>query len=250
MPLPSPVDFSAPVSESSCVESLLNRVQWGLYLPAHRHEFITSASNKTPESSMVPLNTVDVLRGSVMKVWSDFFELVSGDRTWMTCCAVFYICTASFCSSKQTRRCAPPCGCLVLTVLVVMLHLPSTVDAAKLRPWRDATANVWAEGKPNSRAYLAMSPGPDGSLYVFGGESSVIDNTGDDNLYKLDVDTKEWHIITPRGSVRPSARKEHSMATVGSDLFIFGGSATTGEEARCVCWPSFKCMLRRLCSLC
>ena len=232
MPLPSPVDFSAPVSESSCVESMLNRVQWGLYLPAHRHEFITSASNKTPESSMVPLNTVDVLRGSVMKVWSDFFELVSGDRTWMTCCAVFYIYTASFCSSKPTRRCAPPCGCLVLTVLVVMLHLPSTVDAAKLRPWRDATANVWAEGKPSAREGHAMAAGPDGSLYVFGGDEGGSRNN---ELYKLDLDTKEWHLITPLGSVKPNPRDEHTMVAVGNDLFVFGGYTESGEKARCAC---------------
>ena len=29
------------VSESLCADPLLNRIQWELYLPAHRHEFIT-----------------------------------------------------------------------------------------------------------------------------------------------------------------------------------------------------------------
>jgi hypothetical protein len=29
------------LSESLCADPLLNRVQWELYLPAHRHEFIT-----------------------------------------------------------------------------------------------------------------------------------------------------------------------------------------------------------------
>ena len=107
----------------------------------------------------------------------------------------------------------------------------STVDAAKLRPWRDATANVWAEGKPSERQGHAMAAGPDGSLYVFGGSGS------NNELYKLDMDTKEWHLITPRGSVRPSARYQHAMAAVGSDIFVFGGITDQGEEARCACWP-------------
>ena len=37
----SSIDFSAIVSESWCAGPLLNRVKWELYLPAHRHEFIT-----------------------------------------------------------------------------------------------------------------------------------------------------------------------------------------------------------------
>ena len=129
MPLSSPVDFSALVSERSCTEPLLNRVQ----------------------------RMVDALFGFIMRACRDFCQLASGARTWITCCAVFYICAASFSSSKQTHRCAPPCGCAVLAVLVVMLHLLSTVDAGKLRPWRDATANVWAEGKPSERDGHAKS---------------------------------------------------------------------------------------------
>jgi len=36
----------------------------------------------------------------------------------------------------------------------------------------------------------------------------------------------------------PSARYGHTMAAVGSDLIIFGGSIGSGEEARCcACWP-------------
>jgi hypothetical protein len=39
----------------------------------------------------------------------------------------------------------------------------------------------------------------------------------------------------------PSARDGHTMAAVGSDIFVFGGvrssEGTLGEEARCACWP-------------
>ena len=267
MPLSSPVDFSALVSESSCTEPLLNRVQWELFLPAHRHEFITrklsemarcrsealparhtspdaatdgserspNISTPAPADPEVKSSMVDALGGFIMRACRDFCQLASGARTWITCCAVFCICTASFCRSKQTRRCAPPCGCLVLAVLVVMLHLLSTAGAAKVRPWRDATSNPWAEGKPNVLAYK-MAAGPDGSLYVFGGIYIATGSKSHD-LFKLDLDTKEWHLITPRGSVRPSARNGHTMATVGSDLFVFGGETEQGEEGRCACWP-------------
>ena len=266
MPLPSPVDFSALVSESLCSDPLFNRVKWEFYLPAHRNEFITrklsemarcrreflqapntspeaakSSSSKTTERSIkesttapaapeAPFPTVDVLSGFVMKTWCDFFQLASGARTWIACFVVFYICAANSPSSKQLRRRAVPCGCLDLTVLVVMLHLMSTVGAAKLRPFRDATSNVWSEGKPSVRHDHAMGPGPDGSLYVFGGFNG---NIYQHDLFKLDLDTKEWHIITPRGSVRPSARSGHTMVAVGSELFVFGGMTRSGEEARC-----------------
>jgi len=210
-------------------------------LPA-RHaspDAATSASSKTTERSIkdsspdpaapeVSLSTVDTLSGLVMKVGCDFFELVSGARTWICCCAVFYIGVTNFCRSKQTHRCAPPCGYLVLAVLVVMFHFLSTVDAAKPRPFRDATANVWAEGKPSERIDHAMAAGPDGSLYVFGGDDGSLSN----ELYKLDLDTKEWHLITPRGSVRPSPRSGHTMVSVGNDLFVFGGYTGSGEDAR------------------
>ena len=35
----------------------------------------------------------------------------------------------------------------------------------------------------------------------------------------------------------PSAREGHTMAAVGSDIFVFGGYTDQGEEARCACWP-------------
>jgi N-acetylneuraminic acid mutarotase len=109
----------------------------------------------------------------------------------------------------------------------VLLQQLSTVGAAKLRPFRDATANMWAEGKPSVNH--AMVASPDGSLYVFGGES--LDDGGND-LFKLDLDTKEWNIIQPQGLLRPSTRSDHAMVAVGSDLYVFGGRYQTvaGDE--------------------
>ena len=251
MPLPSPLDFSALVSESLCSDPLFNRVKWEFYLPAHRNEFITrklsemarcrreflqapntspeaakSSSSKTTERSIkesttapaapeAPFPTVDVLSGFVMKTWCDFFQLASGARTWIACFVVFYICAASSPSSKQLRRRAVPCGWIVLTVLVVMLHLLSTVGAGKVRSFRNATANVWSEViTPTSTHRIpAMTTGPDGSLYVFDGGK----------LFKLHLDTKEWNIITTAGSVQPSSYYEtESMVTIGNDLYLFG----------------------------
>ena len=169
-----------------------------------------------------------------MKAWCDFFQLASGVIIW---CAVCYICAATFCSSNQIRRRAAPCGCLVLAVFVVMLHLLSTVGAAKPRLFRDATASVWAEGMPMEISKHAMAAGPDGSLYVFGGYvTNYIPNSYKNDLFKLDLDTGEWHPITPRVGSPPSARYEHGMVAVGTDLYVFGGSSS-GEEARGVCWP-------------
>ena len=157
----------------------------------------------------------------------------AGAWTLITCCVVslaFYICITSFCTRKQIHRRAPPFGRLVLAVLAVTVlqQLLITVGAAKSRPFRDATSNVWAEGKPISRELHAMAAGPDGSLYVFGGDTYP--SAGDNDLFKLDLDTKEWHVISPRGSVRPSARWSHGMVAVGSDLYVFGGWDSRNER--------------------
>jgi hypothetical protein len=218
------------VFESLCADPLLNRVQWELYLPAHRHEFVIrklsemarcrretlevrdpppvvvakSAGSKAPErlphdstpapaAPEVPTRVVVGLRGFVMKVCRDFSQFASWDWTLVTCCASFYMCIAIICTRKQIHRRAPPGGRLVfsfLAVSVLLQLLSSTVGAAKPRPLRDATSNVWAEGKPNVISGHTMAAGPDGSLWVFGG--ILLDQTPVNDLFKLDLDTKEW----------------------------------------------------------
>ena len=163
-----------------------------------------------------------------MEVCCNVSQLASGDWTLVTCCASFYMCIAIVCTCKQIHRPAPPGGRLVFSFLAVsvLLHLlSSTVGAAKPRHFRDATASVWAEGNPQSTSGHAMAAGPDGSLWVFGGiiSSPQVAGTFVNDLFKLDLDTKEWHLIEPRGSVKPSARSGHSMVSVGSDLYVFGG---------------------------
>ena len=249
------------VSESLCADPLLNRVQWEVYLPAHRHEFIarelsemarcrrealeaqdpppvvaTSAGSKAPEmlphdstpappAPEVPPSVVVALRVFVTKACRAFSQLASGAWTLVSCGAAFHICIASFCTRKQIHRRAPAVGRLVLAVVEVgvLPQLLSTVGAAKLRPFRDATANMWADGKPTglSSGISAMAAGQDGSLYVLA-DTTNTDNVMESNLFKIDVDIKEWNKIEPRGSVRPSVAM-HSMAAVGSDLYVFGG---------------------------
>jgi hypothetical protein len=250
------------VSESLCADPLLNRVQCELYLHAHRHEFITrklsemarrrealeardppplvatSADSNAPErlpydsapasaGPEVPPSVVAALSGLVMKACRAFSQLASWAWTLVTCCAAFYICISTFCTRKQIHRRAPAGGRLVLAVVAVavLIQLLSTVGAAKPRPFRDVTVQVWAEGKPSVRARHAMAAGPDGSLYGLGGYD------GEDyknDLFKLDLDTKEWRIIEPQGLVKPRARENHVMVAVGSDLYVFGGRTGAG----------------------
>ena len=201
IPLLSPVDVSARAPKRSIKD----------FAPA-------------PAAPEAPFSTVNDLRGFVMKSWRDFFQLASGLITWCIC----YICTASFFIGNRIHRRAPPYGCLVLAVLaaVVLPHLISTVSAAKLRPIRDAT--VERGSKPPDRWHHAMTAGPDASLYVFGG--LYYNDIYMDDLFKLDVDTKEWHRIIPRGSIRPSARHNHEIAAVGVDLYLFGGKTKSGAS--------------------
>jgi hypothetical protein len=265
------------VSESLCADPLLNRVQWELYLPAYSHEFITwklsemarcrrealeardpppvvatSAGSNAPErlphdstpapaAPEVPPSVVVAPRGVVTKAFRDFSQPASRAWTLVTCGAAFYMCIATFCTRKQIHRRAPAGGRLVLAVVAVAMLLPllSTVGAAKLRPFRDATSNAWAEGKPSRRFGHAMAAGPDGSLWVLGG---FFTDSGAHDLFKLDLDTKEWHVVEPQGSVKPSvlwstrdgitsfrARWYHGMVFVGSDLYVFGGEAGVGR---------------------
>ena len=143
------------------------------------------------------------------------------------CITTFYIFIATFCTRKQIHRRAPAGGRLVLAVVgvAVLLQLLSTVSAAKPRPFRDATANVWTEGKPNVQSGPEMAAGPDGSLWVLGGDGSDgCSNRGIHGLFKLELDTKEWPTISK--IIEPSAkpcRMEHVMVFVGSDLYMFGG---------------------------
>jgi hypothetical protein len=257
------------VSESLCTDPLLNRVQWELYFPAHRHEFntrnlsemarcrrealeardpppvvATSAGSKAqerlphdstpaPAAPEVPPSLVVALRGFLMKACRDFLQLASRTWTLVTCGAAFYMCIASFCTRKQIHRRAPPGGRLVLAVVavVVLLQLLSTVGAAKLRPFRDVTSNVWAEGKPRGGRGPVMAAGPDGSLYVFAGH--VLGGPqGSNDLFKLDLDTKEWHSIKPRGSVKLNAQEGLTMVAVGSDLYVIGVRTNEGDTKR------------------
>ena len=67
----------------------------------------------------------------------------------------------------------------------------------------------------------------------------MVDRAGRSNeLFRFSTTALQWEQLDAglvSGSP-PSARYEHSMAVVGSDLVVFGGR-DPGEEARCACWP-------------
>ena len=107
----------------------------------------------------------------------------------------------------------------------MLLVLLTSAGAVKRRPlFRQAGYNPLSENKPSSRDSHAMVTGPDGSIYMFGGDSggSLLDD-----LFKLDTDMGTWYSIGGGAGTAPSARWHHSMTMVGEDLYVFGGK--TGE---------------------
>ncbi|RKO83819.1 hypothetical protein BDK51DRAFT_15734, partial [Blyttiomyces helicus] len=61
-------------------------------------------------------------------------------------------------------------------------------------------------------------------LYVFGGGSAGDQPVDDEAVYCLDLDSLMWIQVTAASDTGPSKRLGHSITTVGSKLFIFGGS--------------------------
>lgn len=63
-----------------------------------------------------------------------------------------------------------------------------------------------------------------GNAYiVFGGDTKIEETDElDDNLYLLNTSTFKWTVTTPVGK-RPSGRYGHSISTIGSKVYIFGG---------------------------
>jgi hypothetical protein len=68
----------------------------------------------------------------------------------------------------------------------------------------------------------------------------MLDRAGSSNdLFRFSTTALQWEQLDAdlvSGSP-PSARYEHAMAVVDSELFVFGGYTDSGEEARCACWP-------------
>ncbi len=122
----------------------------------------------------------------------------------------------------------------VLVSLVLLLFIVGGVSASKLRSWgKYPDLNPWSIGKPSERYGHKMVTGSDGALWSFGGDT-VSGYSGE--LFKLDVETKEWTTITTSG-VSPSARFGHTMGITDGFLWVFGGFTGSGEgESRSVCY--------------
>ncbi len=54
-------------------------------------------------------------------------------------------------------------------------------------------------------------------------------------LFRFSTTEQKWEQLdAPRVSGSPpSGRYGHGMVSVGSDLYVFGGYSTTGEDGRC-----------------
>ena len=68
----------------------------------------------------------------------------------------------------------------------------------------------------------------------------MLDRAGYTNdLYRFSTTALQWEQLDGAlvsGSL-PSARSCHAMAAVGSEVYVFGGYTSSGEEARGACWP-------------
>ncbi len=133
-------------------------------------------------------------------------------------------------SGKQDRRPvrAPSFARVVFLLLFLII---GGVSASKHRSWRKyPNRSPLFIGMPSARAGHTMVAGSDGALWFFGGL------TGPDNeqvfskeLFKFDIETKEWTTITTSG-LSPSARCYHTMTAVGTDLWVHGGQTNSGED--------------------
>ncbi|XP_065834621.1 rab9 effector protein with kelch motifs-like [Oscarella lobularis] len=57
-------------------------------------------------------------------------------------------------------------------------------------------------------------------LYVFGG---IVEGAATNTLHMFHIDTKKWTLLNASGEI-PEARGDHSCASSGTKLFVFGGS--------------------------
>ena len=150
----------------------------------------------------------------------------------VTCAASLYALFRVLFPGRRTGRVWPrPVSLLVCAWLLV-----HGVSAAKRRTYfRQAGYNPWAEGAPDPRSSHTMATASDGSVYVFGGIFTT--EPANDDLFKLDVDTGEWTLVEPLGTQRPSARYDHAMAAVGTDIYLFGGvEGSTSPHKGCDWW--------------
>jgi hypothetical protein len=126
-------------------------------------------------------------------------------------------------SLKQDRRAvsATWVSSFALVVFVLLFLITGGVSASKLRSWsKYPDVNPLSIGKPSPRRSHTMVVGSDGSLWSFGGLTSGKSSSGE--LFRLDVKTKHWTMITTSG-VSPSGRLSHTMTSTEGFLWVFGG---------------------------
>lgn len=65
-------------------------------------------------------------------------------------------------------------------------------------------------------------------MFLFGGRTNANPISVNPDLFRYDIESLEWKIIIPVNTPPPS-RYKHAMATVGNNLFIYGGLTGTNE---------------------
>ena len=124
-------------------------------------------------------------------------------------------------------------GVVLLCVLLLVADV-QVASSAKLRSWRTgADMNLWNVGKPSARSGHRAVTTVDGSVWMFGGRKDPFfaphRDTVHVDLIKLDLETKQWIMMMPSSGSAPSARALHAMAAVGTDVYVHGGEAGSGD---------------------
>jgi len=97
----------------------------------------------------------------------------------------------------------------------------------------DFSTSLWSSlpttgTKPGPILAHSLSVVDDNSLYLYGGRN---ENHNDlDDLFKLDLNTLMWSRIDDAQGQSPGPRSYHASASIGSDLFIFGGCCSSGRS--------------------
>eukprot|EP00743_Colponemidia_sp_Colp-15_P003499 GILK01003777.1.p1 GENE.GILK01003777.1~~GILK01003777.1.p1 ORF type:complete len:341 (+),score=22.66 GILK01003777.1:48-1025(+) len=92
--------------------------------------------------------------------------------------------------------------------------------------WRRIVGSGEAPSLRSSHTVSIVSPN---KVICYGGEDNVPRNAFDDNIYELDVASRQWTKHAVNGA-KPDARLGHSAAFAGDSLYVFAGRGSGSVE--------------------
>mmetsp|Transcript_2158 Transcript_2158/g.3290 ORF Transcript_2158/g.3290 Transcript_2158/m.3290 type:complete len:347 (-) Transcript_2158:136-1176(-) len=86
--------------------------------------------------------------------------------------------------------------------------------------------------KPPARVAHAQAAVGDRTVYVFGGRAGItMKEKAMNDLYQLDITTRQWKAIETKGGTPPVPRSFHRMISIDNFLYVFGGCGEQGRMA-------------------